>query len=430
MLTAGMLAFAACTKDEGVTSSETSSVETVLTGLVQIGDAVDNDSYTVTYYGEEGSDSTVAVVEGKINEDFTFTKELYWVLDGRVFVTGAELTIEAGTIVMGETGTGLDASSLVIATDGTINATGTSSSPIIFTTVIDNIMLGDLSGTNLDESNRGLWGGLVLLGESIISATGTGATAQIEGIPTTETLGAYGGTTDDDNSGVLSYISIRHGGASIEADKEINGLTLGGVGSGTTVNNIEIIGNSDDGIEFFGGSVNVTNLLIWNVTDDGIDIDQSYSGTVSNFYVITDGGVTDNCLEIDGPESTTNATGFFTLINGRIEGPGTTSTIVDALAFCKSSAQGTIENVYWTNFNAADHADADGQAIILDGSSDITFTLCQFDDAYAFYNESSTATIISTTAANGMQQVSADPAYATLSDFDWTYAAESSAGSL
>ena len=96
-------------------------------------------------------------------------------------------------------------------------------------------------------------------------------------------------------------MSIRHGGTSIGEDNEINGLTLGGVGTGTTITNVEVIGNQDDGIEFFGGTVNASNLLVWGQGDDGLDIDQSYSGTISNAIVIAN-STSDHGLEIDGPE--------------------------------------------------------------------------------------------------------------------------------
>jgi hypothetical protein len=166
----------------------------------------------------------------------------------------------------------------------------------------------------MDSDLAGLWGGLIVLGNAPISADAE--SVQIEGIPVSDQNGLYGGTNATDNSGVLKYISIRHGGANIGEGNEINGLTLGGVGSGTVIENIEVVANQDDGVEFFGGTVNVTNLLILNAGDDAIDTDQAWAGTLDNFIVIC--GTTDHALEIDGPEGTLVA--GHTVKNGSVKG--------------------------------------------------------------------------------------------------------------
>ncbi|MEP2023926.1 MAG: hypothetical protein ABJI85_04645, partial [Reichenbachiella sp.] len=131
---------------------------------------------------------------------------------------------------------------------------------------------------------------------------------------------------------------IRHGGAQIAEGSEINGLTLGGVGTGTTIENIEIYGNSDDGVEFFGGTVNLTNLVVYAVGDDGIDVDQSYAGTVKNFVVYVDEN-SDEGLEIDGREGSMDDS--FELTNGSIKSIDGTNTNADF----KSKAKGTVTNV-------------------------------------------------------------------------------------
>ena len=122
-----------------------------------------------------------------------------------------------------------------------------------------------------------------ILGKAPISGSGSAEAVQIEGIPASDVNGLFGGTDPADNSGELTYISIRHGGANIGEGNEINGLTLGGVGSGTKVENIEIISNQDDGLEVFGGSVNIKNVIVWNAGDDQIDCDQAWTGTLDNF---------------------------------------------------------------------------------------------------------------------------------------------------
>ena len=285
--------------------------------------------------------NTNIVKTGFITADETWVATEIYELQGKVVVqSGVTLTIEAGTIIKGQEGTGTNASALVIAKGGMIDAVGTATNPIIFTSVLDNIQEGQLTGTNLDENDQGKWGGIIVLGDAPISAADGDVLSQIEGIPVTDTYGAFGGANASDNSGTMSYISIRHGGALIGAGNEINGLTLGGVGSGTTINNIEVVSNLDDGIEFFGGTVNVSNVLIGFQGDDGIDIDMNYSGTVSEFIVIS-GSNSDEGLEVDGPEGTTYTNGLFNLTNGSVYTYGGT----DASGDFKSIAQGTITNV-------------------------------------------------------------------------------------
>jgi hypothetical protein len=240
-------------------------------------------------------------------------------------------------------------------------AEGTEASPIIFTSVADEIEPGMIASPNLDPDFNGLWGGLIVLGNAPISADA--ASVQIEGIPASDQNGLYGGADATDNSGVLRYISIRHGGANIGDGNEINGLTLGGVGSGTTIENIEIIGNQDDGIEFFGGTVNVNNVLVWNAGDDGIDTDQAWAGTLDNFVVIA-GADTDHALEIDGPEGTLLA--GHTLMNGSVKGATNTE-----LGDFRSAAMGSFENIYFFNF--PDPATAGRGDLSLSSGSDVTF---------------------------------------------------------
>lgn len=254
------------------------------------------------------------IKSGQITQDETWDSTKVVQLSGRVTVTnGATLTIKPGTVIKAEAGQEANASTLIIARGAKIMAEGTSSSPIIFTSTSDKIQPGEIVSPNLDPTYSGLWGGILILGKAPISVPGNVISTQIEGIPPSDTNGLYGGNNPTDNSGVLKYVSIRHGGALIGAGNEINGLTLGGVGSGTTIENIEVVANFDDGIEWFGGSVNCTNLLVWHQGDDAFDIDQSYSGTINNIISIANNS-SDHALEIDGPEGSMN--GSFTLTNG------------------------------------------------------------------------------------------------------------------
>ena len=248
------------------------------------------------------------IVNTSIKTNTTWYSDTVYQLGGRIAVeNGATLTIQAGTVIKGEAGTGANATALLIARGGKLIAEGTVSKPIIFTSIADEITpelieQGVFSSPNLDPTVNGLWGGVIILGEAKISAsntTGDVSSVQIEGIPTSDQNGLYGGTNDLDNSGVIRYVSIRHGGANIGSGNEINGLTLGGVGSGTIVENVEVVANQDDAIECFGGKVNLTNVVSWNAGDDGFDTDQSWGGTLDNFVIINPA---DHMFELDGPE--------------------------------------------------------------------------------------------------------------------------------
>ena len=289
------------------------------------------------------------VVSGQLTENQTWTNDKIWELANKVVVSdGITLTIEEGTIIKGRTGTGSLATALIVARGGAIQAIGTSTQPIIFTTTEDNITVGQLSGSNLDPEDKELWGGLVILGNAPISAENGDTEAQIEGIPAEETYGLYGGDQPTDNSGTLKYVSVRHGGALIGDGNELNGITLGGVGSGTTIDLVEVYATLDDGIEFFGGTVNVTNALVSYQGDDGIDIDQNYAGTVDNFVVIQGGFDTDEGLEIDGPEGSTYTDGLFTLVNGSLRSIG--GAVPGSPADLKSKAQGTLDNLIFESY--------------------------------------------------------------------------------
>lgn len=243
---------------------------------------------------------TEFTVSANITNNTTWETGNVYILAGRIaVVNGVTLTIEPGVIVKGQAGTAENATALIVARGGMLMAEGSATQPIIFTSVADEIEPGQIASPNLDPELNGLWGGLLILGKAPISADAE--SVQIEGIPASDQNGLYGGTDATDNSGVIKYVSIRHGGANIGEGNEINGLTLGGVGSGTTIDYVEVIANQDDGIEWFGGTVNVTNAIVWNAGDDAIDTDQSWGGTLDNFIVINPG---DECFELDGPEGT------------------------------------------------------------------------------------------------------------------------------
>ena len=209
--------------------------------------------------------------EGNGTGTVKWTSNNIYLLDGFVFVNeGQTLTIEEGTVIKGKAGQGNNASALIVARGGKIMAEGTADFPIIFTSEGD-----DLNGS-VGDLESGLWGGIILLGNASLNTVPQ--EQQIEGIPNTEPRGIYGGSNDEDNSGVLKYISIRHGGTDIGEGNEINGLTLGGVGSNTILEYIEVFANKDDGVEIFGGVPQLNNIIAAFCGDDLIDYDQGFHG--------------------------------------------------------------------------------------------------------------------------------------------------------
>ncbi|MBP9151828.1 MAG: hypothetical protein KBF73_06060 [Flavobacteriales bacterium] len=326
-LSASIALLPSCAKKEGCTDPTASNYDA----------EADKDNGNCVY-----DDATKT---GELTEDETWDASRIYYLQGRVVVpSGVTLTIAAGAIIKGNLGTETNASALVVAKGGRIIAQGTASNPIIFTSELDNIEIGEKAGTNLTKTDNEKWGGIIILGNAPISAENGDVSANIEGIPANLGYGVYGGSDAADDSGILNYVSIRHGGITIGEGNELNGLTLGGVGTGTSISNIEIYATLDDGIEFFGGTVNVSNALVFFQGDDGLDVDQNYSGTVDGFAVIHGDGIgTDEGLEIDGPEGATNLNGQFTIKNGickYVDAVGSGSA-----ADLKSKGQGTLENV-------------------------------------------------------------------------------------
>lgn len=350
----------ATVKTDGTASATNGSVVVTFTAGSQAGagsvvlNVTDNQSKTddatavITVVAEQ----TLFEVSANITQNTTWETGKVYVLKSRIaVVSGATLTIQKGVVVKGEAGTGANATALLIARGAKLMAEGTAEQPIIFTSVADEIMPGQIASPNLDPDIDGLWGGLLILGKARISASnenGDVSEVQIEGIPTSDPNGLYGGNDDADNSGVINYISIRHGGTNIGSGNEINGLTLGGVGNGTIIENVEVIANQDDGIEWFGGAVYVKNVVVWNVNDDGIDTDQSWSGTLDNFVVIAPAG---HNFELDGPEGSFAA--GHTIKNGTVvcSDPEFGRTSEDLINVDANSIV-ALQNIYFTSITA------------------------------------------------------------------------------
>lgn len=201
--------------------------------------------------------STAIEISGNMSSRTMRASEKY-ILKGSVFVkAGQVLTIEPGTVIFGDRAT---KGTLIIERGGRIEANGTAEKPIVFT-----------SASPRNERDRGDWGGLVILGSANVNVPDPA----IEGITPAVN---YGGTNDADNSGTLNYVRVEYAGIELSVNNETNNITLGGVGSGTTITNCQTSFGGDDGFEWFGGSVNGRNLIAFGMWDDSFDIDFGFSG--------------------------------------------------------------------------------------------------------------------------------------------------------
>ncbi|MDT0634350.1 hypothetical protein [Spectribacter hydrogenoxidans] len=261
--------------------------------------------------GSANPEFPVCVLDQDILADTTLTNDHVYVLDGEVFVgTGdAEdatppspgnevvLTIESGVQIYADQGS---ASAIRVTRGAQIDAQGTMEQPIIMGAVPVAGFAREIDGDPTDLTGRGDWGGLVLNGYAR-----TNSTEDAGNIPNELTSEAtnrnvfFGGNDDGDSSGTVSYVIIAESGVAFAPDAEVQGLTLEGVGSGTTINNIQVIGSNDDGIEWFGGAVNQSNILINGAEDDGLDIDLGFRGTIKNFIVRQANGLGDHGTESD-----------------------------------------------------------------------------------------------------------------------------------
>ncbi|MFP4379912.1 MAG: hypothetical protein ACLFUS_05350 [Candidatus Sumerlaeia bacterium] len=286
------------------------------------------------------------LVDSNISESTTWTPDNTYNLQQQIYVLpGATLTIEAGTLVQSTAGLG---GSLAVCRGARIYVNGTKDAPVIMTSSNDDFQTWRVAANE--------WGNLTLMGDALISAshyggepvgsntkTPTGQNVkQMEGLTAEfdgDTKVMYGGANDNDNSGSVNYLSLRYGGKVIGLANELNGLSLGGIGRMTDISHVEIMNNVDDGIEIWGGTVNLNYVSIWNVGDDSFDVDQGWRGR-AQFGLIVQGysldasqgsGVGDNCFETDGAEDsdaqpvTTAAVYNFTVVGQPIDGDGGTA---------------------------------------------------------------------------------------------------------
>jgi hypothetical protein len=275
-------------------------------------------------------------VNSNITSNTTWTTGNTYLLQGQIYVTsGATLTIQPGVKVLGDKAS--TGAALIVSKGGKIHAVGTATAPIVFT-----------SNQAKGSRNLGDWGGIILLGKATINqngGTGGNGTANIEGIAASSATEFGGGTSpdDNDNSGELHYVRIDFGGYVYAPKKEINGLTMGGVGRGTTIDHIQTSFTNDDAYEWFGGTVNCRYLVSYRDLDDCFDTDFGYSGNVQFGLALRDPNIADApaVSTSEGFESDNDATG--STANPRTSARFSNITLVGPL---RGSTSATIASGY------------------------------------------------------------------------------------
>jgi len=226
-----------------------------------------------------GLDKPVRIIRGRFTRDVVLTSNTFWVLRGTVFIDApARLIVEPGTTVVGETAT---RGTLVISRGAQIIADGTREQPIVFT-----------SDQAVGERGRGDWGGLIVSGRAPLNLPGGVGLGEGD-------TGIYGGTDPNDNSGILRYVRVEFAGIEFSPDNELNGIAFQGVGRGTIVDHIQVSFNKDDGIEMFGGSVDIKHAVLTNIGDDSIDWTFGWNGRLQFAVVQQRGDDADKGLEAD-----------------------------------------------------------------------------------------------------------------------------------
>lgn len=326
---------------------------------------------------EEPGDTTVNL-SGVYTENLTLDAEVEYIITGPVLMAaGTTLTIPAGMIIKAEP-VGVNAY-IAIQQGAQINAVGTSTNPIVLT-------------SNAGSPSTGDWGGLVMCGRAPINSTADGsedtATSEVGGL-------SYGGNTPTDNSGNLQYVRIEYAGGAVDGNAELNGLSVYGVGTGTTIDYVQVYEGSDDGFEFFGGTVNASHLVVVNAEDDSIDWTEGFIGSLTDVYV-QHGSSHDKAFECDGYNTDfSNEGGYFSapnISNVTVIGANDASEAIRL----RAGTQGIFTNLIITDFDEGFDLDGDtgdnptGQGV-LDGNlgiTDVTFnnvtTKLKNDTGYTF----------------------------------------------
>lgn len=287
-------------------------------------------------YGNGGiTTPTTSTLSGFVlsGENKVLDPNIVYSLNGPLIVKeGATLTIPAGTKIVAQNGADVY---IAVMQGAKIMAQGTASQPILLTA---------------EDKTPGAWGGLILLGKAPINS-GLTATSEIGGFN-------YGGTDPNDNSGVVEYVIVEYSGGAVDAASENNGFSFYGVGNETIVNHIESYYGSDDGVEFFGGTVNASNIVLIGNEDDSLDWTEGYTGNITDVYIRHEGTKYDKAIEGDGynPDLGINVDPVFysnpTLTNVTIEGLGSSTDIQNQEGISVGSYEGVrLREATQANFN-------------------------------------------------------------------------------
>jgi hypothetical protein len=280
--------------------------------------------------GGNNTTGQTITLQGRINADTVLRKNNTYILKGLVYMVGNHtMNIEPGTVIKGSF-SGTDVAALIITRGSKINAIGTANEPIVFTSASPNPQSGD-------------WGGIVICGKAGINTSfnGTPGLFQVEGGIDNANGDGLAGSGDaavpaavnNDNSGTLSYVRIEYAGYAFQPDKEVNSLTLAAVGSGTTIDHIQVVYAKDDAYEWFGGSVNCKYLIAFKTQDDDFDSDNGFSGKVQFGLIIRDSVIADisnsEAFESDNNASGTAATPKTVAIFSNITAIGPRATTIN-----------------------------------------------------------------------------------------------------
>ncbi len=284
----------------GITAAASSDCSNIAGGLT--------DGGTKTVFGEN---VPICVIEdGDLDGDYTLSNDHIYVLDGTVQIGNGDvesasdpstvrediLTIEQGTQIFGASGSD---PSLVVTRGSEIDATGTPEEPIIFGAVdFDSSASPVITDDPTDLNDRGAWGSIVLSGYGEVNAANDDDQLQTEAVPDNVTRW-FGGTDNSDSSGTIEYAVVAETGEAFRQDEEVQGITVEASGSGTTISHVQVLNSDDDGIEWFGGAANARNVVIQAATDDSLDQDLGWQGTVKNALVIQGPGSGNRGMETD-----------------------------------------------------------------------------------------------------------------------------------